>query len=214
MNLSQLGYQNNGDTEGAVVSVRERLLNAAKECFLEHDYHRVSTRMIAEKAEANISMIRYYFFNKEGLYEEMIKYAFEPLFHALESEIDHGVEKNTHFLKLFYRTMSQNVGFAKLILKVLTFNQGPGKKFIQQLLEQGRSQLQTKRGIDKQGRYKVLDIKPGSRPVDFASIAFVCLALMPVLLHEVLQEECPQTLDDQFFDQLACFNSQMLEVSS
>jgi len=29
--------------------------------------HRVTTRLIAEKAGANISMIRYYFGNKEGL---------------------------------------------------------------------------------------------------------------------------------------------------
>lgn len=40
-------------------SVRERLIAAAQACFLADDYHRVSTRQIAERAGANISMIRY-----------------------------------------------------------------------------------------------------------------------------------------------------------
>jgi AcrR family transcriptional regulator len=53
--------------------VRERLLQAAKACFLADDYHAVSTRRIAEAAQANVSMIRYYFGSKEGLYEEMIR---------------------------------------------------------------------------------------------------------------------------------------------
>jgi AcrR family transcriptional regulator len=52
--------------------VRERLLKAALDCFLSDEYNKVTTRLIAEKADANISMIRYYFSNKEGLYEEMI----------------------------------------------------------------------------------------------------------------------------------------------
>lgn len=30
--------------------VRERLLNAARDCFLAHEYHQVTTRAIAEKS--------------------------------------------------------------------------------------------------------------------------------------------------------------------
>ena len=45
--------------------VRERLLKAALDSFLSDEYHKVTTRLIAEKADANISMIRYYFGNKE-----------------------------------------------------------------------------------------------------------------------------------------------------
>ena len=63
--------------------VHERLLAAARECFLADDYHKVTTRAIAEKAGANVSMIRYYFGNKEGLYEEMIRYTLTPLLDVL-----------------------------------------------------------------------------------------------------------------------------------
>jgi AcrR family transcriptional regulator len=48
------------------------LLKAALECFLADEYHKVSTRMIAEQADAKVSMIRYYFGNKQCMYEEMI----------------------------------------------------------------------------------------------------------------------------------------------
>ena len=54
-------------------TVRERLLKAVLESFLSDEYHKVTTRLIAEKANANIFMIRYYFGDKEGLYEEMIR---------------------------------------------------------------------------------------------------------------------------------------------
>ncbi|WP_255211071.1 TetR family transcriptional regulator [Methylogaea oryzae] len=59
--------------------VRARLLKAALECFLADDYHRVTTRRIAAMAGANVSMIRYYFGSKEGLYEEAIRDTLQPL---------------------------------------------------------------------------------------------------------------------------------------
>jgi AcrR family transcriptional regulator len=64
--------------------VRTRLLKAALECFLADEYHKVTTRLIAEKADANISMIRYYFGSKEGLYEEMIRDMLNPLLDVLD----------------------------------------------------------------------------------------------------------------------------------
>jgi AcrR family transcriptional regulator len=67
--------------------VRERLLKAALDSFLADDYHKVTTRLIAEKADANVSMIRYYFGNKEGLYEEMIRETLNPLLKVLDGQL-------------------------------------------------------------------------------------------------------------------------------
>ena len=47
--------------------LRARLFEAARASFLADDYHSVSTRHIAEKAGANVSMIHHYFGSKEGL---------------------------------------------------------------------------------------------------------------------------------------------------
>ncbi|HRD97877.1 MAG TPA: TetR family transcriptional regulator [Rubrivivax sp.] len=69
------------------VLARGRLLNAALDCFLADDYHRVTTRLIAERAGANVSMIRYYFGSKEGLYEEMIRDTLGPPLDVLDGRL-------------------------------------------------------------------------------------------------------------------------------
>jgi AcrR family transcriptional regulator len=52
--------------------VRQRLLEAAMRAFLEEDYQRVSMRRVAQEAGSNMSMIYYYFGNKEGLFEAVL----------------------------------------------------------------------------------------------------------------------------------------------
>lgn len=111
-------------------SVRARLLQAALDCFLADDYHQVSTRRIAEQANANVAMIRYYFGNKEGLYEEMIRDTLAPLLSVLDGPMLNSVTGFTEFLQLYYQTMAEHPAFPKLILKVLALNQGPGRRFI------------------------------------------------------------------------------------
>lgn len=117
----------------------DRLLAAAKNCFLADDYHNVSTRRIAEEANVNVSMIRYYFGNKEGLYEEMIRHTLSPLLEVLDSDMLSTPEGFVDYLRLYYRVMLGLPEFPRLILKVLALKHGPGRRFIQQLLERGRS---------------------------------------------------------------------------
>ncbi len=80
--------------------VYARLLKAALECFLADEYHKVTTRMIAEKADANVSMIRYYFANKEGLYEEMIRVTIKPLLDLFDGSMTSEVGGIGDFLRL------------------------------------------------------------------------------------------------------------------
>lgn len=127
-------------TDKLAETVRDRLLKAARERFLDDDYHKVSIRMIAKQADANVSMISYYFGNKEGLYEEMIRETLNPLLEVLDNQTLTSVGCFTDFFRLYYDTMSAQPEFPKLILKVLALNQGPGRRFIQQLLERGRTQ--------------------------------------------------------------------------
>lgn len=44
------------DHPNAADSLRARLFKAALDCFLADDYHRVTTRLIAERTGANVSM--------------------------------------------------------------------------------------------------------------------------------------------------------------
>jgi AcrR family transcriptional regulator len=56
------------------IDTRERLLNAALHAFGSRDYDGVSTREIAEQADANISAISYHFGGKKGLYHAAVRH--------------------------------------------------------------------------------------------------------------------------------------------
>ncbi len=187
--------------------VRERLLKAALDSFLSDDYHKVTTRLIAEKADANISMIRYYFGNKEGLYEEMIRDTMSPLLNVLDGQMLDSVDGFKDFFNLYYETMSKRPEFPKLILKVLALNQGPGRRFIQQLLERGRT-----RGAKKMEDMKSAGQVNSSLDPDIVRMAFVSLAMMPILLKDVFEEQMGRTMDADFLEKLAAFNGYLFST--
>jgi len=136
-------------------SVRARLLKAALECFLSDEYHNVTTRQIANKAGANVAMIRYYFGSKEGLYEEMFRETMSPLLDILDTPAFQSADGFGALLRMYYETMTVHPEFPKLILRVLALNKGPGKRFILQLIERGRS-----RGARRVGEIKGTSINP------------------------------------------------------
>jgi AcrR family transcriptional regulator len=187
--------------------VRTRLVRAALDCFLADDYHRVTTRLIAERAGANASMIRYYFGNKEGLYEEMIRETLNPMLAVLDGPMLASVAGFTDFLRLYYDAMTARPEFPKLILKVLALNHGPGRRFIQQLLERGRAQ----------GARKVSDLKAqgqiasGVDP-DILRLAFVSLAMTPMLLKDIFEEQMGRQMDAAFLEKLAAFNGHLFSA--
>jgi AcrR family transcriptional regulator len=181
-----------------------RLLDSAQECFLNDDYHRVSTRQIAARAGTNISMIRYYFGSKEGLYEEMIRTALQPLLDVLDSSLLSSTGGFEDYFRIYYQTMMQNPRFPQLVLKVLALNQGPGRHFIYQLLERGRTRSREKIEALKQSDQIASDVDP-----DVVRIAFVSLAMMPVLLKAVFEQQLEYEMDEVFFDSLAKFNGNL-----
>jgi AcrR family transcriptional regulator len=58
---------------------RERILNAALAVFAEHGFDGARTRDIAERADANLGLIKYYFDGKEQLWKAAVTRAFEEL---------------------------------------------------------------------------------------------------------------------------------------
>ncbi len=185
--------------------VYARLLKAALDCFLADEYHKVTTRAIADLAGVNVSMIRYYFGNKEGLYEEMIRETLKPILDILDSNTLSEVGGLAEYLRFYYDTMRKHPEFPKLILKVLALNHGPGRRFILQLLERGRSggarrleQLKASGQVDQA-------INP-----DVARMAFVSLAMMPMLLKDIFEEQMGGQMDEAFLDELAAFNGKLL----
>lgn len=109
------------------------------------------------------------------------------------------------FLRLYYDTMSKHPEFPRLILKVLALNQGPGRRFVLQLLERGRTR----------GAKKVEELKTDGRidaalDPDVVRMAFVSLAMPPMLLKDIFEEQRGGTMDGAFLDELATFNGRLL----
>jgi AcrR family transcriptional regulator len=186
-------------------TVRARLLKAAKDCFLSDEYHKISTRMITKQAGVNVSMISYYFGNKEGLYEEMIREEFSPLLTVLDGEMLSTLDGMTDFLRLYYDIMVTQPEFPKLILKVLALNQDPGRHFIQQLLERGRTG-----GTKKIDQLKTNGQVLASIDPDIIRIAFVSLAMTPMLLKDIFEQQMGRPMDADFLNQLATFNGSLI----
>ncbi|WP_255211072.1 hypothetical protein [Methylogaea oryzae] len=109
------------------------------------------------------------------------------------------------FLNLYYRTMCQRPEFPKLILKVLALKQGPGRRFIHQLLERGRA-----RGARKVAELQAAGQAAASLDPDMVRLVFVSLAMTPMLLKEVFEEQMARPLDARFFDDLARFNGRLI----
>lgn len=184
--------------------VQARLIQAALNGFLDDDYHRVTTRQIAASAGTSIAMIRYYFGNKEGLYEEMIRQTLQPLLDVLDSALLTSTGDFAEYFRIYYRTMRENPRFPVLILKVLALNQGPGRRFIFQLLERGRTRGRQKVAQLKQGGAVDVDLDP-----DIVRIAFVSLAMMPMLLKPVFESQMEREMDADFMATLAAFNGRL-----
>lgn len=187
-------------------SVRDRLLKAALTSFLRDDYHRVTIRRIAQEAGVNLSMIRYYFGNKEGLYEEMIKETMQPLLEVLDGQMLSTSKGFESFFKLYYDVMATKPDFPKLILKVLALRHGPGRRFIFQLLERGRL-----RGADHLSTMKAVGQADSAVDADIVRLAFVSLAMTPMLLKEVFEEQLGGKMDEKFLGRLAAFNGHLFQ---
>lgn len=188
-------------------SVRARLIEAALDSFLSDEYHRVTTRLIAQKAGANISMIRYYFGSKEGLYEEMIRETLNPLLEALDGQMLTSIQGFSDFLRMYYDTMTTRPEFPKLILKVIALNHGPGRRSIRQLLERGRTRgARRVEALKTEGQIGH-DVDP-----DILRLAFVSLAMTPMLLKNVFEEQIGRPMDADFLGKLADFNGRILSV--
>jgi AcrR family transcriptional regulator len=67
---------------------RQRLINAALEVFGNYGFDGASTRMLAEKAGANLAAIPYHFGGKEGLYRAAAEFVVENSIREMAPALD------------------------------------------------------------------------------------------------------------------------------
>jgi AcrR family transcriptional regulator len=107
---------------------RCRILEAAGAVFAEYGYPKATVRMICKRTGVNITLINYYFWGKEKLYLEVLKYGYKistakyPLEFGLSQDV-HSEERLQNFIRLFlFRTCNKgkSAWFGKLITREMT----------------------------------------------------------------------------------------------
>ena len=104
---------------------RARLIAEARKLFVALPYSKVSTRMIASRAGVNVAMIRYYFGNKAGLFENMLRETLEPIHNQLEVVLSKGdIESLGDLMRTYYRIMAPNPDLPKLMIRTMMMEPG------------------------------------------------------------------------------------------
>ncbi|XHY23248.1 hypothetical protein ViNHUV68_40490 [Vibrio sp. NH-UV-68] len=105
------------------VDVRQALIHHARELFMVMAYEKVSIRLIANRAEVNAAMIRYYFGSKEGLFETMLRETLAPMKRQMQLLVKESSQKNfLDLMKTYYHEMVKVPQFPRLIAQVMNMN--------------------------------------------------------------------------------------------
>ena len=109
-----------GGSDPAPDATRDRILTAALEVFAERGFDGARTREIADRAAANLGLIKYYFDGKEELWKAAVSYAFAELQAdfangpAPSSDVD-SLAWLERLLRRFVRYVSRHPEFMRLM---------------------------------------------------------------------------------------------------
>ena len=99
---------------------REALIQHARELFVVMQYDKVSTRLVAQRAEVNVAMIRYYFGSKAGLFETMLRETLMPMQQKMRTLVAESSQKNlAELMRTFFHQMIKAPQFPRLVSQVM-----------------------------------------------------------------------------------------------
>ncbi|WP_369920534.1 TetR/AcrR family transcriptional regulator [Marinomonas polaris] len=189
-------------------SARSSLIAAAKRCFSEQGFDKVSTRKIALSAGVDAAMIRYYFGSKTGLFEATIQETLAPVIEQFQADIDPNTPPNPLLLmQTYYRMIANNPMLPKLILQVINQQDNPEAfgiltGIIDNILKRSEKWIEA---FEKQKQ-----INPNLNPA-WIRLSFVSLMIFPVLAPKYLQQQLGVELKEDWLLNLADHNQTLLE---
>ncbi|WED22158.1 TetR/AcrR family transcriptional regulator [Vibrio sp. JC009] len=187
---------------------REKLIAAAQKLFMVLPYDKVSIRMIAEKADVNMAMIRYYFGNKEGLFETMIREIVAPIKAEMErSTGDDGRDGLGEVMRTYYQTMIKTPQLPRLIVQIM--NMAPSdmqRKLVERVFSDVTSP------VEKLLSEKLVNngaIRDGMDP-HCCRVTFMSLMVFPFLAPPAMFKLHGIELNEAFLDKLLEHNIKVL----
>jgi TetR/AcrR family transcriptional regulator len=193
---------------GGDAGVRDALLARARELFLAHGYHDVSTRRLAAAAGTTPAMIHYYFGDKPGLYRAMIEAAVQPLFEALQRiETSPGAESPdlVALLELYMRMLARNPWLPQLIVREVL---DPAGRLREQFIEHfaGRLAPAFVRVLEGARRRGIL--RPDLDP-KLAAISALSLCIFPFVSLPVTSRVLGFSIEGEGFDRLVAHTTRL-----
>lgn len=186
--------------------VADRLLDCACELFLEKDFHSVSIRALAAEASTSSGMIKYYFNNKQGLFEAMIKREYSRILDILHKVImQEALLDFTHIINQVMTIYEANPNMPKFIAKTYLLRQGPGSHFLQEMFEyESRTIKEWVVQVIKEGK---IDRDTNAEVV---RMAFMSITLLPGMMQDTLKHSYGDEGYKDFRQNYAAFTGQML----
>lgn len=188
---------------------REQLITHARDLFSVMPYDKVSTRLIASKAGVDIGLIRYYFANKAGLFEAMLRETLMPMKAQLSLLVAESSHQNlTELMRTYYREMFNIPYFPRLIMQVMS---APGSDVKKQLIE--KVMLDITRPIQETLFEKLLArgvIREGMDP-QLCKISYLSLMIFPFVAPPALLKVHGIELSQAFLEKLVEHNIRLME---
>ncbi len=195
-----------GRPVGGDSDARARLIEAARPLFLKLPYEKVSTRMVAEKAEVNVALIRYYFQNKAGLFEAMIVDTMAPMHTAIEVVMENGgFESVEGLMRTYYRTMAPFPDFPRLIYRVMA---GDDEGIQRQIIDKQFSRFV--KPLHQSLFYSMPELAEGVDPI-MARLSFLSLMIFPFIIPKGFSEMQGVDINEDFLMQWAEHNLALLD---
>ncbi len=163
-----------GRPKGAT-DARARLIQAARRLFVAKAYQQVSIRLLAQHAGVNSALIRYYFRDKAGLFEAMLRETAQPIFEQFARLEQPSGDSVSALLETYYRIMGDNPDLPRLVARVMMEHEpSPQRQIIEKILAPLLRRLEEAVFVRPQR------LRFAAAP-DMARLSFISLMVFPFL---------------------------------
>lgn len=187
---------------------REQLIYHARELFTVMAYDKVSTRLIAQKSGVNSALIRYYFGNKEGLFETMLRETLAPMQKQINTLMAESSHKNfLDLMRTYYKEMVKVPQFPRLIFQVMHMPPSDTQRKLMEKVFNDISKHMQDVIFDKLISTGVL--KEGMDP-KLCRISYISLMVFPFMAPPAMLAIHGIELNEAFLNQLIEHNIQLM----
>jgi AcrR family transcriptional regulator len=199
------------------MQVREDLIHHARLLFITQPYEKVSLRKVALNAEVNMAMIRYYFNNKAGLFETMLRETLSPLHRLMEqTHASEGLNKELNkeinlllaLMTQFYQVMSKHKDFPRLISRTMQLSKDAEPRIIVEKIMMEHLPIMQNKIKTELNSEQVL--QAGVSP-QFSYFSMLNLLIFPFVAPPEILKLHGITIDDDFLSNLLEHNIRLLK---